>query len=368
MKVVIVSKALISAVYRKKLVELARLGPEVVAVVPPMWREGGDHQLETSGDHEYRLIVSPLRFNGHFHLHYYPELAGILRSEEPDVLHMDEEAYNLSTYLAMRPATGLRIPMLFFSWQNIPRRYPLPFRWMEQRVFAGSAGALAGTPSAAQVLVSKGYHGHVSVAPQFGIDPEVFTPIARPSDTFRIGFLNRLVAGKAPMLAIQALADLPRGVELEFVGDGPLRHDLEGKTASLGLQDRVRFRHRLPSQDLPELMRSLQVVILPSITTPSWKEQFGRVLVEAMASGVPVVGSDSGEIPSVIGDAGLIVPEGDPAALSAALQRLYDDQSLRAELSTRGRERAISRFSNAHIARLTLDAYQLALSVDRTLP
>ena len=87
---------------------------------------------------------------------------------------------------------------------------------------------------------------------------------------------------------------------------------------------------------MPAAAERLDCLALPSLTRPNWKEQFGRVLVEAMACQVPVVGSDSGEIPNLVGDAGLIVPEGDAAALAAALRRLRDDAVLRASLGWPG--------------------------------
>ena len=113
---------------------------------------------------------------------------------------------------------------------------------------------------------------------------------------------------------------------------------------------------------MPDLLRSLSVVILPSLTSASWKEQFGRVLIEAMSCGVPVIGSDSGEIPNVIGDAGLIVPEGDAGALAGAIRAIYTDEALRADLSRRGRERVLQCFTHAHVAALTKDAYAEALA------
>jgi glycosyltransferase involved in cell wall biosynthesis len=112
---------------------------------------------------------------------------------------------------------------------------------------------------------------------------------------------------------------------------------------------------------MPALMRSFDAVLLPSLTLPGWKEQFGRVLVEAMASGVPVVGSDSGEIPRVTGKGGVIVPEGDEDALAGALFRLYSDAGLRADLGKRGRERVLKHFTHARIAQGTLEAYSAAL-------
>jgi glycosyltransferase involved in cell wall biosynthesis len=94
------------------------------------------------------------------------------------------------------------------------------------------------------------------------------------------------------------------------------------------------------------------VLVLPSRTTTTWAEQFGRVLVEALSCGVPVVGSDSGEIPWVIGatGGGLIVPEGDVLALRQALLRLRESPPLRRELAARGRDRARAQFGVTAVA------------------
>jgi glycosyltransferase involved in cell wall biosynthesis len=359
-KALIVSKALIHAAYRRKLDELAALGVEVAAVVPPSWREGGAEQrLEAAGDHRYRLIVSPLRWNGHFHVHYYPRLPEVVRTVGPDLVHLDEEPYNLATYLGVRAAAGR--PSLFFSWQNLERRYPPPFRYMERRVYRSVRGALAGSEAVVQVLRHKGFAKPAWVVPQFGVDPDEFTPSPRRHDGFTVGFLNRLTRGKAPLLALGAFARLPADSRLLIVGEGPLRGRLETEIANMRLSSRVSIRPRIPSVEMPGLIQSLDAVILPSISTPRWKEQFGRVLIESMACGVPVVGSDSGEIPGVIGDAGLIVPEGDGPALADALRRLYDDPGLREDLAVRGRRRVLERFSHARIAEATRDAYRAVL-------
>ena len=91
---------------------------------------------------------------------------------------------------------------------------------------------------------------------------------------------------------------------------------------------------------------------------PNWVEQFGRVLIEAMACGVPVVGADCGEIPNVIGDAGLMFPQNDHAALRAHLDRLMHDDALRADLRARGRARVLERYTMKHIASQTFEVYR----------
>jgi glycosyltransferase involved in cell wall biosynthesis len=124
---------------------------------------------------------------------------------------------------------------------------------------------------------------------------------------------------------------------------------------------RVSFDAQIPSSQMPAYYRQLDVLVLPSRTRPNWKEQFGRVLVEAMACGVPVIGSDSGEIPHVIGDAGLIFPEGKADILRAHLSRLMGDPTLHADLARRGRERVLARFTQAQVAAQTYQVYRSVL-------
>lgn len=354
-----VSKALIVASYRHKLTELARLGVEVTAMVPPGWRENGVWQAleEDRRVAPYRLLVSSLRFNGHYHLHSYPEVGAMLDEVKPDLVHVDEEPYNLATFLAVRAASRRGIPAVFFTWQNIFKRYPPPFGWMETDVFR-RAGAMAGNMEAGEILRRKGFAGPVAVVPQFGVDTEMFAPNPAPHAEFRVGLLNRLIPAKGTQVMLAALRHLPSDVEVVIVGDGPQRDEIEREVVREGWQQRVSLRSRVPSTAIPDLMNTLDVVVLPSLTTPSWKEQFGRVLIEAMAAGVPVVGSDSGEIPHVIGDAGLVVPEGNAEALAGAIRTLYEDPKGRGELGRRGRARAVGTFSHGAVAAGSLALYR----------
>ena len=110
-----------------------------------------------------------------------------------------------------------------------------------------------------------------------------------------------------------------------MAGGGPQQADLERLAVQLDLGQHVVFLGRVGSTDMPAFFASIDVLVVPSRTMPTWKEQFGRVLVEAMACQTPVIGSDSGEIPHVIGDAGLVFPEGDAQALASHLLRLAGD-------------------------------------------
>jgi glycosyltransferase involved in cell wall biosynthesis len=99
-------------------------------------------------------------------------------------------------------------------------------------------------------------------------------------------------------------------------------------------------------------------LVLPSRTRPNWKEQFGRVLIEAMACQVAVVGARCGAIPEVIGDAGLTFTEGDPADLRTQLQQLLDNPSLRFELAQKGRQRVLDHYTQTQVAARTVEVYQ----------
>lgn len=363
MKALIVSKAFVVATYRQKLTELGRCGVEVVALAPPLWREaGGIQTLEPATKEGYELRVTEMRWNGHFHVHYYPELPSILDEVRPDVVHVDEEPYNLATYLGVRAAARRGIPSLFFTWQNLLKRYPPPFRQLETRVYRTVAYALAGSEEASRVLRARGYTGPLTVVPQFGVDPELFKPGEPHDSPFTVGFLNRFIPAKEPLLALEAFTALPSDARMVMVGDGPLLPDVSREVRQRRLESRVTVQARVPSMDVPAILRSLDVALLPSRSLPGWKEQFGRVLIEAMASGVPVIATDSGEIPRVVRDAGILVPQSDRDALAAALLALYHDRELRVHLGRKGRHRVLEEFTHTRIAEITARAYRAALA------
>jgi len=367
MRVMMVSKALVTGAYQRKLEELARLpGVELSVVVPAYWREGRRLlHLERAYTSGYKLIVAPLAFNGQFHLHFYPTLGDILRRVRPDVLHMDEEPYNLATWHALRLGSALAARSLFFTWQNLHRRYPWPFSHFEMANYRRAAYAIAGNPTAEKVLRAKGYRGRVAVIPQFGVDPDIFSPqpdaarIERSASSFVIGYAGRLVPEKGVDVLLRACATLPMfDWSLHVLGEGPERAHLASLATELGIAGRVRFIGHLPSTQTPAVYRTFDVLVIPSISLPNWVEQFGRVIIEAMACGVPVVGSNSGEIPWVIGDAGQVFPEGDAPALGCILAELAADHARRQALATRGRARVLAHFAQAHIAAATAQVYR----------
>lgn len=358
MRVTLLSKALVVGAYQRKC-ELIAAHPEVelTVLVPPAW---GAQRLERAYARGYDLREIPIRANGNFHLHYYPTLAAELARSRPDVLHIDEEPYNLATWRAMQALGSLGTARaLFFTWQNIKRDYPPPFSWIERDVLRRADAAIAGSDEAARVWRAKGFVKPIVVIPQFGVDEEAFAPAARAhwAGPFTVGFAGRLEHAKGVDLLIEAAAHVPAARVL-IAGQGEQERELRALAARLGMAERIEFAGAIASTHMPAFYHRLDAFVLPSRTLPNWKEQFGRVLIEAMACGVPVVGARSGEIPNLIGDAGLTFAEGDVAGLRACLAQLAAQPALRTDLAARGRARVLERYTMRRVADRTIAVYR----------
>ncbi|GAC1378749.1 MAG: glycosyltransferase family 4 protein [Ktedonobacteraceae bacterium] len=370
MRVLMISKALVAGTSQRKLEELAKC-PEVelTLVTPAYWQsdDGSKLVLERLYTTGYQMIVTPLALNGNFHLHFYPQLGRIMRRVRPEIVHIDEEPYNIATFHAMELASRQKAHALFFTWQNLYRNYPPPFRQLELYNYRHASVALAGNRDAADVLKRKGYRGSIRIIPQFGFDTDIYkrSQLRKPrsaGDPFTLGFVGRLKDNKGLDLLIEALASLPEYCRVVFIGNGPMKSVLEHQATRLGIAERVIFKGGLPTYAIPEEIEQLDALVLPSVTRPNWIEQFGRVLAEAMSCETPVIGSRSGEIPYVIGDAGLIFQEGSVQELVACVQKLLDDPELYASLAVKGRQRVLENYTQGQVARQTYEVYREMLA------
>jgi glycosyltransferase involved in cell wall biosynthesis len=372
MKILMFSKALVAGVQQRKLEELAALPgvDKLTVVVPPYWEEVrvGRTYLAKKYLRGYELVVSPMALNGHHHTHFYPQLGKLVKQHRPDLLHADDESFNLATFEGVWLAGRYGAAAVFYNYANIYRNYPPPFSLFEKYNFKHAAAAFACNQDAFDILRRRGFEKPLDICPQFGVDLEVThrtTPpagFAKPC-VFTIGYFGRLVAEKGLDTLVEACSRLKGDWRLVFVGKGAVQPDLEAQAERLGLEEKVTFLPMVPSTEVAAYMSGLDAFVLPSRTTSNWKEQFGRVIIEAMACEVPVVGSDSGEIPHVIGEAGLVFPEGDAEALAAQLQNLADHPELRKDLAAKGLERVRENYTQLQIARQHLKLYRKALKV-----
>ncbi len=372
MRVAVVSKTFVAASSQRMLEELATApGMELTLITPPEWRSDDGRILPfvptyTRG---YQVRPTPVVFNGRYHFYMYRGLSGIIRELHPDIVHIDEEPYNPAGAQAQRAAQQAGARSVFVVLQNLYKDYVFPYSAMERYNYARTAHVIAVNAAAGDVLRRKGYKGPLSVFTVYGIDPEMYQPMprreARPApDTVVIGYLGRLTLYKGTGLLIEALASMPPRYRLRFIGSGPDEPTLRQMVDRRGLRERVDFHPAVPTTGVPAALAEVDMLAVPSMTQPNWVEQFGRVLIEAMACGTPVIGSNSGEIPRVIGDCGLIVPEGDVNALRAALSRLGEDPQMRAAYARAGRERVLRMFTNLAAAQNIYRVYQSVLGAN----
>ncbi|GBD09885.1 N-acetyl-alpha-D-glucosaminyl L-malate synthase [Candidatus Thermoflexus japonica] len=299
------------------------------------------------------------------HRAFYRTLTFGMRRIRPHLIHAEEEPDSLAALqiVLARRLFAPRAKLVFHTWQNVNR----PKKWHVWAVtwisLQAADAILCANSEAVQVLREMGYRGPVGVIPPIGVDTRIFHPMERRTDpaTFRVAYAGRFVPEKGLDILLEAVARLSPEVELWLIGDGPQRAALQALAQDLGIGERVRWIPPVVPERMPELLTQVDVVVLPSRTTPVWKEQFGRILVEAMACGVPVVGSSSGAIPEVVGDAGLVFPEGDPQALANRLGQLKESSNLRQELARKGIERTHALYTPEKIAQQTVQFYQKIL-------
>lgn len=366
MKLLIVSHPCITPVNQQFYAEVERQTAwELTIVTPANWKNEYGNKLssERCSGYQGRLLSIPVWKSGDIPLHIYRSVfIPLLQELSPDAIYVHHEAYALATaqvYLANR--LSLQRPIGFYSAQNILKSYPPPFRQIEQVVFQDSHFAFPVSHSVDQVLRKKGCQ-RTTVLP-LGIDPDTYFPHPRTrevADNLRttaqeilVGYLGRITEEKGLKTLLDALRqiqDLPW--RLIVVGSGAYESQFDAIAQNLQLTHRVSRLGYIPHTEAPVYLSAFDLLVLPSETRPNWKEQFGRVIVEAIACGTPVIGSDSGEIPHLIQatSGGLTFPEGQPEALAEKLQQLVLNPLLRLQLAERGRQVVLQNYTNASLA------------------
>ena len=344
--------------------EMARAGEwDVTVVAPARFRGDFDwHTTQAAPGEPCRVVSVPIRFGGRVHTMLYGRALSALLAERWDAVHCWEEPYVASAAQVAR-ATRRDTPLVFATFQNIVKRYPPPFNWIEHAARRRADGVVAFGETTREVLDRRGWRQPARTIPP-GVDVRRFArdPDARErtratfgwsDDAPVVGFVGRFVPQKGLRVLMATLAAIQRPWRALLVGSGPLLPELFSWAAAYG--DRVRIESRATHDRVPDLLNAMDVLCAPSQTTTAWREQFGRMLIEAFACGVPVVASNSGEIPFVVGDSGIVLPEGDTQAWARVLEALLVDPSYRDELGRRGRARAESTYAWPVIARQHLD-------------
>lgn len=367
MRILTVSHSCVVGAYQDRVGEIAKF-PEIkmTLLVPQVWKQFNQQiALEIKDAENYNIIArQPYTFGVREHvkrnvIHVYPGIGKLLKWLRPHIVELWEEPYFAVTWHILRLAKKMNpsVKTIFFSAQNIYKDYPWPFGYFERYVLRNADYVFPCNEEALSILRNKGYQGGAEIVP-LGVDTGRFQK-GREEDLRKqlgltmpvVGFIGKMVHEKGVQTLIEASAKVKAPHNLLLIGNGDLKEKAVDLARKLGIEKRTVFIPAVPAPQVPAYFRCCDIVVMPSLTMPNWKEQFGRVLVEAMASNVPVIGSDSGEIPNVIGDSGLVFPEKNSDILAERIDYLLNNESIRVEYAEKGFRRAIEKFTWSSIAR-----------------
>jgi glycosyltransferase involved in cell wall biosynthesis len=365
MRVLRIAHSSLTPALRQRERAFARCYPEVKleVVTTERWKEA-EQEVEAMPDDLFPVSTARSYFSKHIQLFAYDPrpIIKAIRRHKPDLIDLSHEPYSVAAAEVLTLCNWFvpNTPIVMQTNQNILHNYPPPFRWLEQRSFRRVDAAYACSETVVEVLRAKGFEKPAPIVP-FGVDTEAFQPRAagsrRSDGPLTIGYIGRMLPGKGLNVLASALAKLNgESWRLLVVGEGPEREGFEQLLREAGLRDRAEFTGAIDFALVPEYFHQLDLMVIPTETTKRIREQFGRVIVEAMASGVPVIGSTCGAIPEVIGDAGLVFPEGDVDGLANRIRQLLSDEALRERIVQAGLAR-VEQYSWERVAEKTYELY-----------
>lgn len=355
----------------------SRADIDLTLVAPDRWQEYGKRMpLDAhTGTLDFRVeqVRLPYVPRAGWYLHHYPKLRRLIQDIEPDVIHLWEEPWSLVAMQAIWWRDRLRpgAAIILETDQNLLRQLPPPFQQIRRYTLARTDLLIGRQQESLDVARTCGYSGPTAIV-EYGVAPGVFKRQDRAAaraelgvSGFVLGYVGRIVREKGLHDVLDAMAACKLPITLLVVGSGIDSEPLAAHAQELGLAGQLRVLPPRPPAEIARMMNALDALVLMSRTTRTWKEQFGRVIMEAHACGVPVIGSDSGSIPGVVADGGWIVPEGDAPALAALLRRLTAAPEEVVQAGEAGYAQAQGRFSVATVANALADAYLAAAAARR---
>jgi len=371
-RVLIISHAYVAPENRRKLECLAEIeGLAVGVVFPSRWqtKHGGVEAAvrgSGSGDKKYEMFALGTFFQGNGARYFYRPV-GLIRAWlqfEPQIIHLEEEPWSWAALEVALLNLIFRKKLLLFTWENLEVLMSWAQRVIEKFVLGQADLVIAGSRGAKERIERQGFGGPVEILPQFGVDPRVFKlqkdVVLKKKlglGEFTVGFVGRLVEEKGIDTLLEVASKIEDASVLLVSSSPELPKQFAKLAKDLGVDHRLVLATGIPHQDLSKYLSLMDVLVLPSKTMPTWKEQFGRVLIEAMACQVPVIGSSSGAIPEVIGKAGLVFKEGNAVDLQAKIEQLKSSPRVREELAQKGYRRVLDNYTFEKIAAATSRIY-----------
>jgi glycosyltransferase involved in cell wall biosynthesis len=318
-----------------------------------------------------KKISDYLRIPFHFPFGYYHGIPGLEKKlKDFDIVHGVESFYIFDRQIIRaKKKYGLRA--VFTIWENIPFAHEqMPFlRQCKKEVLEGADLFVAISERAKTALMLEGVKEERIVVIPMGIDLKGFRPgkkdkkllkkLRLKKEDFIILFVGRLTPEKGVLELLNAFSLAIKKInhaKLLLVGSGPLEGKIKSQAQRLGIFKKIRLA-TFPYSQMPAVHRLADIFVLPSLPIKGWQEQQGMVLVEAMATGVPVITTLSGSIEEIVGQGGLLIQPADSYSLYQTILQIYNDKDLKQALIKKGLEQA-KKFDRQIIAQRLENAYK----------
>jgi len=374
MRLLVVGHTYVTSFAQSKYVAMKSLNPdlEIRLVVPPAVKHSfGEYRATQAVGLADGDLVVMRSIGGSSNMTYAHDplaMSALMRQFNPTHVHIEEDPHSAvgveTVWLAKRLCPSAAVS--FFTWDNLNRTPPFPRQLLKRGLtrfgFSRADLIVCGNRQAQSLLSSKGYHGRSDVIPQIGLDGEGASRSqgvrTHGGDAPEIGYFGRLVEEKGILDLLHALDRLrDRPWRLTIRGEGPLRRDIATHWAQR-LGDRLQILETVPHANVAGHLQQMDIFVLPSYSIPTWKEQFGLTLAQAMLAGCACIGSTCGAIPDVLDGHGIVFAERDVAQLSEALRRLIASPADRALMAASGQRYAAARYTSEPIARRYLRAFE----------
>lgn len=375
LRVLFVSQAYVVGVNQGKLNAIAETDKvEVGLLVPSNWKalEWNRRFIVETPYPKIKVYTAPVLFSGRGGAYVFNPLRiwQVVNDFKPDIIQVEQEVFSLC---ALEFAVWSRLtgkPLALFGWENMDRALSIGRSSVCKFVMNTVKLMLPGNYDGANLMRKWGYTGLMEIIPQIGVDTQLFAPKSRQTqnEVFNIGFLGRLVPEKGIDTIFNAVRHLQgKGLKcvLTICGTGYIEEALKNEAQKQKIAHLVIWRGGVRHDQAPAEITNFDVLVLPSRTSGTWKEQFGHVLIEAMAMGVPVIGSNSGEIPNVIGRSDLVFPEDDALSLAAIVERMIREPNFWQEAGQYGINRVQQHYTHERIAQRLIDLWEKVLVVPK---
>lgn len=375
MKPVIVGHSYLAEENRKKLVAISKKLESDITVISPgdvddgLFQYGPSKRTIEGPGYEIRL-VDTIPGNGTASS-ILRRVKRIVASVDPDIVALESGPYAVPTFqMAMNKILRrIRRPVVGFVRQPILTS-TFPGKRVKKLLGRFTLQMLDGVQIASKKARIKVYEKLVhkdsvpsDVVYPIGVDPELFShgdaadsPFFSDTDSFVVGYCGRIVERKGLSDLVRSIEDIQgeieRGVVLSLLGDGDNREMIERLGENLGVD--IQMHSTVPHSEVADFMRTLDVFALPSRITENWVEHDAHSAVEAMACGIPVVGSTSGVIPEIIDNIGITFEAGNVQDLSNSLYEVLSSEIIRDEMGRTGVESVHANYNHDQIASETI--------------